>query len=207
MKKTPSFLFWLFIAVSACGTQQGPSQIENIEPDSMQIKPDSLESLNLSLDSIEQAHRQLDSIANSGILSHIDEYPIGKFKSISISVKKISTNIASIAYINLRKDCGGEYYYSWVDASLYAKELPGLYASIREIQSNFSRIVDHEETFVYSTKDNIGIIAEAAPKKQWTSKISVDCKRANSFVNTTSEDLDAFIVLLDKAAIVLDSIQ
>ena len=127
-----------------------------------------------AVDSLAIALHEVDSILNSGQLAHLDVYEIGKIKNISISVQKASAGDWSTSWINLRKDCGGEYYYSWEDARLLYDECPYFIKAINTILSNRDREVDHEERYAYMTKDDIRVFAYAKSGNAWTIELSVD---------------------------------
>lgn len=159
------------------------------------------------VDSLATLIQTLDSISNSGELVHYDIYQVGKIKGIEVSVQKVSVDTTQIAYINLRKDCGGEYYYSWEDAMIFSKELPSLYSAISSIQGNLNRVVDHEERFAYVTKDNIAFLATAEPNKSWTTRFSVDSHKSNSTVNLSNNEIETLIGLIKQAEAKLKEVE
>lgn len=89
-----------------------------------------------AVDSLAIALSRLDSIQSKGQLVHFDTWKIGNLKGVEIQAQKFSSENDSIVFITLRKDCGGEYYYSWEDAFIFQKELPSLYEAINTIKSN-----------------------------------------------------------------------
>ncbi len=105
----------------------------------------------------------------------------------------MSVDSTNIAYINLRKDCGGEYYYSWEDAMIFDKELPSFYSAYSTIKNNLNRNVDHKEEYAYITKDDIALYASCEPNKSWTMRFSVDVRKSNSVITLTASDLDNII--------------
>lgn len=159
------------------------------------------------VDSLATLLHALDSLTNSGDLVHFDIYQIGKIKGIEVSVQKVSVDTTNIAYINLRKDCGGEYYYSWEDAMMFSKELPAFYSATSKIKENLNRSVDHEERYVYVTKDNIALFSSAEPNKSWTTRFSVDSHKSNSSVNLTSSEIDTLLDLIKQAEAKLKEIE
>lgn len=159
------------------------------------------------LDSIAKITSTIDSLKNRGFLFHLDNYEIGKFKGIVISVQKVAVESSTISYINLRKDCGGEYYYSWEDAHIYNKELPSFYSAIRTIKNNLERKVDHEEIIAYSTNDDITVRAECKNGSNWKITFSVDINKTNSFVNISKEELDKLMELIKQAEAKLKEIE
>ena len=170
------------------------------------INNDSIAAI-LEADSLATLIQTLDSINNSAQLVHYDIYQIGKMKGIEISVQKVSVDTTQISFINLRKDCGGEYYYSWEDAMIFSKELPSLYSAISTIQDNLNRQVDHEERFAYVTKDNIAILAVAEPNKSWATRFSVDSHKSNSTVNLTNNEIETLVGLIKQAESKLKDIE
>ena len=188
MKTTKIFtLFFisLFVVTMFSCNSQGTSQNNEAK--------ESTDSVSNKTDSISALIQTLDSINNSGQLIHSDTYNIGKLKGIEISVKKVSVDSTNIAYINLRKDCGGEYYYSWEDAMIFDKELPSFYFAYSTIKNNLNRNVDHKEEYAYITKDDIALYASCEPNKSWTMRFSVDARKSNSVITLTASDLDNII--------------
>lgn len=145
-------LYFIFIAIAfsffSCGGNSSIPEKDATANDSIINEQEA--------DSLVALIQTLDSINNSGSLVHYDIYKVGKLKGIEISVQKVTVDSTQVSYINLRKDCGGEYYYSWEDAMIFPKELPALYSAISTITDNLNRTVDHEEKFAYLTKDNMG---------------------------------------------------
>lgn len=158
-------------------------------------------------DSLAALIQTLDSISNSGSLVHYDIYKIGKLKGIEISVQKVAVDTTNISYINLRKDCGGEYYYSWEDAMIFSKELPSLYSAISTIKSNLGRTVDHEERYAYVTKDNIALLASCESGNNWATRFSVDSRKSNSVVNLSSSEIETLLDLIKKAETKLKDVE
>ena len=142
---------------------------------------------------------KIDSFMNSGQLVHLDVYEIGKLKSISISAQKVTAGDLSTTWINMRKDCGNEYYYSFEDARLLSEECPYFINAINTINSNRDRGVDHEERFAYMTKDDIRILAYSNAGKKWTFELSVDCHKQNSSISLNTDDIEELITLIEKA--------
>lgn len=158
-------------------------------------------------DSLATLIQTLDSINNSGSLVHYDIYKIGKLKGIEISVQKVAVDTTQISYINLRKDCGGEYYYSWEDAMIFAKELPSLYSAISTIKDNLIRTVEHEERYAYVTKDDIALLASCESGSNWATRFSVDSRKSNSVVNLSSSEIDTLLDLIKEAENKLNEIK
>ena len=157
-------------------------------------------------DSIAIALSRLDSIQSKGQLVHFDTWKIGNLKGVEVQAQKFSSENDSIVFITLRKDCGGEYYYSWEDAFIFQKELPSLYEAINTIKSNLNRKTDHNEKYAYTTKDNVVVFAEN-PGKGWNLKLSVDAHKSNAYINLTTAELDKLVELLQQANNKLDEIK
>ena len=160
-----------------------------------------------AVDSLAIALHEVDSILNSGQLAHLDVYEIGKIKNISISVQKASAGDWSTSWINLRKDCGGEYYYSWEDARLLYDECPYFIKAINTILSNREREVDHEERYAYMTKDDIRVFAYAKSGNAWTIELSVDYHKQNSPITLANKDVEDLINLIQKSQEKINQIQ
>ena len=152
----------------------------------------------VTIDSLAVALHVVDSIYNSGKLAHLDIYEIGKVKDVFVSVQKITAGDLSTSWINLRKDCGGERYYSWEDARLLYGECSYFINSINTILSNKDRVVDHEERYAYITKDDIRIYAGAKSGKAWTFELSVDYHKQNSAITLSNKDAENLINLIQK---------
>lgn len=148
------------------------------------------------VDSLSVALHEIDSILNSGQLAHLDIYEIGQLKGIHISVQKLTADDVSTAWINFRKDCGGEYYYSWEDAILLKAEVPYLLQAINTMVDNKDREVDHEERYAYITKDNIRLVSRAKQGKNWTTEFSIDYHKSNSAVILGEKDVQDLISLI-----------
>lgn len=163
-----------------------------------EVTVESMDSASL-VDSLEVTLHQIDSLFNSGQMAHVDIYQIGKLKSIAISVQKITVGDDSIAYINFRKDCGNEYYYSWEDGKLLVDECKYLSDAINTILEQKKREVDHEERYAYITKDNMRILsANTNNGKGWKVDFSIDYRSSNSSVSMSDDDLTLLQNYLDQ---------
>lgn len=191
MKKIlPIIVLALLGITTACGGGNSTVDTNNVETDSI--------ANDTAVDSLTLVLNRLDSIQSKGQLVHFDTWEIGNLKSIEVQAQKFSSDNDSIVFITLRKDCGGEYYYSWEDAFIFQKELPSLYEAVNTIKSNLNRATDHNEKYAYTTKDDVMIFAEN-PGKGWTLKLSVDAHKSNSYINLTSAELDQLVQLLQQA--------
>ena len=180
--------------LAACNGENKPTQETVVEEQA-------------AVDSLAIALHEVDSILNSGQLAHLDVYEIGKIKNISISVQKASAGDWSTSWINLRKDCGGEYYYSWEDARLLYDECPYFIKAINTILSNREREVDHEERYAYMTKDDIRVFAYAKSGNAWTIELSVDYHKQNSTITLANKDVEELINLIQKGQEKINQIQ
>lgn len=180
--------------LAACNGENKPTQETVVEEQA-------------TVDSLAIALHEVDSILNSGQLAHLDVYEIGKIKNISISVQKASAGDWSTSWINLRKDCGGEYYYSWEDARLLYDECPYFIKAINTILSNREREVDHEERYAYMTKDDIRVFAYAKSGNAWTIELSVDYHKQNSTITLANKDVEDLINLIQKSQEKINQIQ
>ncbi len=191
MKKIiPTLAVALLALSTACG---GGS----ISTNSTNSKNDSIAN-DTAVDSLAIALSRLDSIQSKGQLVHFDTWKIGNLKSVEVQAQKFSCENDSIVFITLRKDCGGEYFYSWEDAFIFQKELPSLYEAVNTIKSNLNRETDHNEKYAYTTKDNVVVFAENSGKG-WNLKLSVDAHKSNSNINLTTAELDKLVELLQQA--------
>lgn len=159
-----------------------------------------------AVDSLALVLSRLDSIQSKGQLVHFDTWKIGNIKGVEVQAQKFSSENDSIVFITLRKDCGGEYYYSWEDAFIFQKELPSLYDAVKIIKTNLNRETDHNEKYAYTTKDNVMVFAEN-PGKGWNLKLSVDTHKSNAYINLTPAELDRFVELLKQANNKLEEIK
>lgn len=180
--------------LAACNGENKPTQETVVEEQA-------------AVDSLAIALHEVDSILNSGQLAHLDVYEIGKIKNISISVQKASAGDWSTSWINLRKDCGGEYYYSWEDARLLYDECPYFIKAINTILSNREREVDLEERYAYMTKDDIRVFAYAKSGNAWTIELSVDYHKQNSTITLANKDVEDLINLIQKSQEKINQIQ
>ena len=192
----------LTVALLAISTACGGGSKSN---DSTTSANDSIAN-DTAVDSLAIALSRLDSIQSKGQLVHFDTWKIGNLKGVEVQAQKFSSENDSIVFITLRKDCGGEYYYSWEDAFIFQKELPSLYEAINTIKSNLNRKTDHNEKYAYTTKDNVVVLAEN-PGKGWNLKLSVDAHKSNAYINLTTAELDKLVELLQQANNKLDEIK
>ncbi|WP_298027730.1 hypothetical protein [uncultured Alistipes sp.] len=192
----------LTVALLAISTACGGGSKSN---DSTTSANDSIAN-DTAVDSLAIALSRLDSIQSKGQLVHFDTWKIGNLKGVEVQAQKFSSENDSIVFITLRKDCGGEYYYSWEDAFIFQKELPSLYEAINTIKSNLNRKTDHNEKYAYTTKDNVVVFAEN-PGKGWNLKLSVDAHKSNAYINLTTAELDKLVELLQQANNKLDEIK
>ncbi len=186
MKKYLSLLICATIIASlvSCNNEKAPV-VSNDET------PEAVDSLTLQL------HR-LDSLLNSGRLLHMDIYKLDKLKSIEFSVHSIDVEGEKYQYINLRKDTGGNYYYSWEDARILPAECQYLMSAIETIKSNWHRNTDHEERYAYITKDDIRLFASNdGGGAKWTIGLSVDYRKSNSEITLSEADMEKFISLVN----------
>ena len=190
----------LTVALLAISTACGGGSKSN---DSTTSANDSIAN-DTAVDSLAIALSRLDSIQSKGQLVHFDTWKIGNLKGVEVQAQKFSSENDSIVFITLRKDCGGEYYYSWEDAFIFQKELPSLYEAINK--SNLNRKTDHNEKYAYTTKDNVVVFAEN-PGKGWNLKLSVDAHKSNAYINLTTAELDKLVELLQQANNKLDEIK
>lgn len=186
-----------FITTSCNKTNKTHVEVNTNDSISHQQEIDSLASIMLTL----------DSINNSGKLVHYDIYNIGKLKGIEITVQKVSIDDTAISYINLRKDCGGEYFYSWEDAMIFPKELPSFYSVADTVKNNLGRHVNHMERFVYITKDFITLISSCESGNNWATRFSIDSRKSNSTITLSYTELDNLVELIRQAESKLKEIE
>lgn len=149
------------------------------------------------IDTLAQKLHKLDSVLNSGQLIHMDIYKLGRLKSIDLTVQSLQYDDQTFSYINLRKDCGNEYYYSWVDAKLLNDECGYLLDAIETIRSNSSRTTDHEERYAYVTKDNIRIFSKNdGGDNIWKTSLSVDYRKDRSEITLSDAEVETFKSLI-----------
>ena len=149
-------------------------------------------------DSVSTVLKRIDSMQSHKELVHIETWDIGNLKSIEIRVLKVSAEKDSIMCIQLRKDCGNEYYYSWEETSILQEELPSLYKAIEAIKENLNRETDHSERYAYFTQDNVTIYSENSGKGR-ALKLSVNSRVKNSYITISPLELDKFVELLKAA--------
>jgi hypothetical protein len=91
----------------------------------------------------------------------------------------------------LRKDCGGDYYFDWENASLLADEVKYFVSAIDTISANLDRTVQNEERYVYITKDDIRLFSsnETPGGGRWSTSLSVDYRKSNSYIIIGKDDL------------------
>lgn len=175
--------------------------------DNTQTSQEQVTTEQVAIDSLAVALHEIDSIMNCGRLVHLDVYEIGKIKSVSVSVQKLTAGELSSVWINFRKDCGNDYYYSWEDAHLLNEEYPYFIEAITTILSNMDREVEHEERYAYVTKDDIRFFASAASGKVWTMELSVDYKKQNSTITLAEKDVENLKFLIQKGKEKMDEIK
>lgn len=159
------------------------------------------------IDSLEVSLHQIDSLFNSGQMAHIDIYYMGKLKTIAISVQKIKVGDDSISFINFRKDCGNEYYYSWEDSKLLVEECEYFNEAINTIIEQKNREVDHEERYAYITKDNMRIFSVNSNNgKGWKVEFSINYRSQNSSITMNDDDLSLLKDFLAQGQAKIESI-
>lgn len=179
----------------------------NDKADDIPITQEQIVTEQVTIDSLAVALHEIDSIMNCGRLVHLDVFEIGKLKNISVSVHKLNAGEQSSVWINFRKDCGNEYYYSWEDAHLLNEEYPYFIEAINTILSNKDREVEHEERYAYVTKDDIRFFASATCGKPWSMELSIDFKKQNSTITLAEKDVENLKVLIQKAKEKMDEIK
>lgn len=160
----------------SCGTGNSSSN-ESDSKDSTQV------------DTLLAYFNKIDSLKNNGQLFHIDVYEIGKLGSIFFDVYNISSGDESAQYLNLKKDCGGQYYYDWEDAVLVLGEIKYLQAAVDTVISHFDRSCNHEERYIYITKDNIRLFSSAWEGHKWSASLSVDYTKKDASISLGKDDL------------------
>lgn len=185
MKKLLIFsVIAITLFICSCNNSLSINQVEN-RNDSIQT-----DTLGIYL-------QRMDSINNSGRLRHVDVYKLGKMKSIEFQVVRVSSETDTVEYINLRKDCGGEYYYDWEDATLLAEEVKFFVTAIDTIANNFERVVVNEERYAYITRDDIRLFSYNLNNNgKWNAELSVDYRKKNSYINIGKDDFESLKSLL-----------
>ena len=169
------------MAFCSCGGQNG----ENLSTNEGETTNDTL-----LCDSLSMYMQRLDSINNySGSLLHLNIYKIGKLKSLEFEVFSVESEGVSVEYLNIKKDCGDEYYYDWENAKLLAEEIKYFNIAIDTILANIDRPVSNEERYVYLSKDDIRLISVNENKGgKWTTSLSVDYTKKNSSIYLSKDD-------------------
>ena len=182
MKKL--YLLFLGFALMFAACDKGGSNKKNAE------NPQDKGAVETVVDSLKLQKQKIDSLTSNGMMLHRDIYPLGKVKTITFTVHSVQVGTDTLNYINLRKDCGNEYYYSWENAEILYGECDAFVKAIDEIKGNLNRAVEHEEEYFYVTKDDIALVATNSGKK-WDIRLSVDTYKSNSSVTLSAEELDA----------------
>ena len=182
MKKFYLLFLGLTLMFAAC--DKGGSSKNSTE------NPQGKSTVETVVDSLKLEKQKIDSLASNGMMLHKDIYSLGKLKSITFTVHSVQVGTDTLNYINMRKDCGNEYYYSWENAELLYGECDAFVKAIDEIKENLNRAVEHEEEYFYLTKDDIAIMATNSGSK-WDIRFSVDTYKSNSSVSLSAEELDA----------------
>ncbi len=152
-----------------------------------------------TIDSLKTEVHKIDSILFCGKLAHLDIYDIGEIKTVAISVQKVTTDNESLSVVNFRKDCGGQYFYSWEDARMLESECQYFINAIKTIRSNIKSSVEHGEQYAYVTIDDIRILAYATKGKPWKVELSVDYFKSNSTITISDQELEELIAIIQKA--------
>ena len=151
------------------------------------------------IDTLAQKLHQLDSALNCGSLIHLNIYKLGKLKSVEFSVQSVQFGDKELEYINLRKDCGNDYYYMWEDARLLPDECKYLVDAINTIKANLERSTDHEERYAYITKDDIRIIASnSGDGNKWNVALDVDYRKERSEISLSTSDIETFLTYINQ---------
>ena len=156
---------------------------------------------------LKQLH-QIDSIYNSGQLIHLDAYEIGKFKDIEISVESIDVNNYSFQYINLDAVIYRSYGNRQREvARILPAECKYLISAIDVIKKNLNRSTNHEERYVYVTKDGIRIGAYNWGGAEWTIIFSTDYNNEYSKVYLNAGDLDSLKSIINQSLVKIEEIK
>lgn len=181
------FLSYFCIITAILSIVASCNQANNTSAPAEEVSAEAIDSLALQL-------HQLDSLYNSGSLIHIDIYKIGKLKSVEFSVQSIDVEGKNLQFINLRKDCGNDYYYSWEDARILPSECQYLMKAVETIKQNWKRETDHEERYAYITKDDIRLFASNdGGGAKWRIALAVDYRKERSEITLSEEDLNTFV--------------
>lgn len=161
----------------------------------------------IQVDSLVAYFQKIDSLKNNGQLFHIDVYEIGKLGTVFFDVYNITSGNESAQYLNLKKDCGGQYVYDWEDAILIKGEIKYLMTAIDTLVNNFNRKCTHEERYIYLTKDDIRLFSTSWENHDWTASLSVDYRKSNSTTPMKKEDLEKLRNLLKRGEAIIDSLE
>lgn len=151
------------------------------------------------IDSLQLEQNKIDSVINSGGLTHFESYKIGKVKNIFINVNKmVINNKDTLICINLKKDCGNDYFYSWENKMILPGEVKYYIQALNEMQNNIDRKVDHEEKYMYITKSElITLLINENNNKGWIFIIKFR-NDDNSIEYLSNKDIENLKLLLEK---------
>lgn len=113
-------------------------------------------------DSLTTLLHKIDSLNNSGVLSHLEYWKIGKISDhssyvsdrcfINILVCKLTVESESEYFITLLYETGDSYRYRSETHMILPGELKYFYSAIEEMKNNYGRSTDHFEFYNYKTK-------------------------------------------------------
>ena len=152
----------------------------------------------IKVDSLMAYFNMIDSLSHKGQLCHIDVYEIGKLGSIYFDVYNLSSDKTSAQYLNLKKDCGGSYYYDWESSKLIREEIKYFLNAIDTVMANMERTCDHEERYIYVTNDNIRLYSLGKEGKPWSVELSIDFTKSYSSISVKKDELLILKDLLKK---------
>ena len=165
------------------------------------------ESTTRPVDTLQMALNKADSIINSGELVHLETFEIGKIKNIFINVEKVTTKNDMFSHINIKKDCGNDYYYSWENKIILKEEIKYYIDALNEMQKNIERTVTHEERYSYNTKSGLTtLLYNENNNKGW--KFALKFREGNNGTEyLNNNNIDDLKLLLDKCILKINEIQ
>ena len=161
------------------------------------------------IDTLLAYFQKIDSMQNGGILFHLDVYDIGYMDGITIEVQNLRCEDEQLQYVNFRKLYGSSYYSEYVNSRMLPGEIKYLINAIDSISKEYNRKVNHDERYIYITKDNIRLFAANYnfSDNKWHSSFDVDYRKKDGSISLDSAKMQQLKKYMLESQAKIDSIR
>ena len=153
--------------------------------------------------------QKIDSMQNGGVLFHLDVYDIGYLDGVTIEVQNLKCQNEQLQYVNFKKLYGSSYYSEYVNSRMLPGEIKYFINAIDSISKENKRKVQHEERYIYVTKDNIRLIASNYnfSDNKWYTSFDVDYTKKEGSVTLDSAKMQRLKDYMIESQSKIDSIR